>query len=50
MLVKKKLVINLVDNLDEIEYEQRLTMAWEAYIDSNGTLSIRKAAKQHGVN
>jgi hypothetical protein len=24
-------------------------MAWEAYIDSNGKLSIRKAAEYHGV-
>ena len=49
MPVKKKPLVDYPDNPDEIPYEQRLTMAWEAYIDSNGKLSIRKAAAQHGI-
>jgi hypothetical protein len=49
MPVKKKPLVDYPDDPDEIPYEQRLTMAWEAYIDSNGKLLIRKAADQHGV-
>jgi hypothetical protein len=49
MPVKKKPVTDYPDDPDEIPCEQRLEMAWEAYIDSNEKLSIRKAAKQHGV-
>jgi hypothetical protein len=49
MPVKKKPVIDYPDDPDEVPYEQRLTMAWEAVTDSNSTLSIRKAADQHGV-
>jgi hypothetical protein len=26
-----------------------MEMAWEAYLDSNGKLSIQKAAEQHGI-
>ncbi|KAH8762228.1 hypothetical protein F5882DRAFT_305308 [Hyaloscypha sp. PMI_1271] len=49
MPVKKKPIIDYPDDPDEILYANRLEIAWEAYIDSNGKLSIRKAAKYHGV-
>jgi hypothetical protein len=43
MPVKKKLVIDYLDDPDKVLYKQRLTMAWEAITDSNGILLIRKA-------
>lgn len=49
MPVKKKPIVDYPDDPDEIPYHERLEMAWEAYIDSNGKLSIRKAAEYHGV-
>jgi hypothetical protein len=49
MPVKKKPIVDYPDDPDEIPYADRLEMAWEAYIDSNGKLSIRKAAEYHGV-
>jgi len=49
MPVKKKPIVDYPDDPNEIPYYERLEMAWEAYIDSNGKLSIRKAAKYHGV-
>jgi hypothetical protein len=42
-------VVDYPDDPEEIPYEDRLTMAWEAWADSNGKLSIRKAAKQYGI-
>ena len=49
MPVKKKPVVDYPDDPEEIPYKDRLTMAWEAWADSNGKLSMRKAAKQHGI-
>ena len=49
MPVKKKPVVDFPDDPEELSYETRLEMAWEAYLDSNGKLSIRKAAAQHGI-
>ena len=50
MPVKKKPIVEYPDDPDEIPDEQRLEQAWEAYIDSNSKLSIRKAAERHGVS
>ena len=49
MPVKKKLVVDYLDDPEEILYAKRLEMAQEAHVDSNGTLLIRKVAKQYGV-
>ena len=49
MPVKKKPDVDFLDDPEELSYETRLEMAWEAYLDSNGKLSIRKAALQHGL-
>jgi hypothetical protein len=49
MPVKKKPVIDFPNDPEEILYSERIELAWEAYIDSDGKLSIRKAAAQHGV-
>ena len=45
MSIKKKPAIDYPDDPNELPYETRLEMAWEAYLDSNGKLSIRKAAQ-----
>jgi hypothetical protein len=44
MPVKKKPVIDYLDDPDEVLYKQRLTMAWEAITDFNGIFLICKAA------
>jgi hypothetical protein len=44
MLVKKNPVVDYLDDPEEILFEERLQMAWEAWIDGNKKLSIRKAA------
>ena len=49
MPVKKKPIVDYPDDPDEILYANRLEMAWEAYIDSNRKLSIRKAAEYYRV-
>jgi len=49
MPVKKKPDVDFPDDPEELPYETRMEMAWEAYLDSNGKLSIRKAAEQHGI-
>jgi hypothetical protein len=49
MPVKKKPIIDYPNDPDEIPYYECLEMAWEAYIDSNRKLLIRKAAEYHGV-
>ena len=49
MPVKKKPVVNYPNNPEEIPYEDRLTIAWEAQADSNSKLLMRKAAKQYGI-
>jgi hypothetical protein len=50
MPVKKNPQVDFPDEPDELPYEERITLAWEAYLDANGHLSIRKAAKRHGVD
>jgi hypothetical protein len=50
MPVKKNPTVDYPDDPDELPFEDRLQMAWEAYLDSNGKLSIRKAAEQHGID
>jgi hypothetical protein len=49
MPVKKRPIVDYPDDPDEILYNERLEMAWEAYIDSNGKLLIRKAAEYYRV-
>jgi hypothetical protein len=49
MPVKKKPIVDYPDDPDEILYTERLEMAWEAYIDSNGKLLTWKAAEYYGV-
>jgi hypothetical protein len=49
MPVKKKPIIDYPNDPDEIPYADRLEMAWEAYINSNGKLSIWKAAEYYRV-
>jgi hypothetical protein len=44
MPVKKKLVIDYLDNPNKVIYKQRLTMAWEAITNSNGIFLVYKAA------
>ena len=50
MLVKKKPVVDYPDDPEEIPFEERLQMAWEAWIDGNGELFIRKAVEYHGID
>jgi hypothetical protein len=50
MPVKKNPVVDYLDDPEEIPFEERLQMAWEAWIDGNGELSIRKAAEYHGID
>jgi hypothetical protein len=45
MPVKNNPVVDYPDDPEEILYTQRLQIALEAYVNSNGKLSIRQAAK-----
>ena len=47
--VKKNPFVDYPDDPEELPYEQRLEMAWQAYVDSNMKLLIRKAAEQYGI-
>lgn len=49
MPVKKNHAVDYPDDPDEVPYEIRLERAWEDWADSNGKLSIRKAAERHGI-
>jgi hypothetical protein len=50
MPVKKNPSVDYPGDPDELPYETRLELAWEAYLDSNGKLSIRKAAQRYGID
>jgi hypothetical protein len=47
MPVKKNPLYELYDDPEELLYEDRMRLAIESIIDSNGRLSIRKAALIH---
>jgi hypothetical protein len=49
MPIKKKPIVDYPNDPNEILYTDRLEIAWEAYIDSNRKLSIRKAAEYYRV-
>ena len=49
MPIKKKPIIDYPNDPDKILYYEYLEMAWEAYINSNRKLLIRKVAKYHGI-
>jgi hypothetical protein len=48
--VKKNPVVDYLDDPEEISFKERLQMAWEAWIDGNKKLSIRKAAQYYGID
>jgi hypothetical protein len=49
MPVKKNPLYKLYDDPEELLYKDRMRLAMESIIDSNGRLFIRKAALIHGL-
>jgi hypothetical protein len=49
MPVKKNQYPEFGDDPEEIPYATRIEMAFDAWTEANGDLSIRRAAKKHGV-